>query len=422
MPTLTKASRAICPQSAPPSSPNSETTTCVPRSGSYLRQILPEGWLKAIEDDDREALRSARATLDRSAWWKALADSGLAAPRWPLGSGGLAASKSRAKIVTDELNRIRAPYSTNPVGMDLVGPVILRHGTDSQKTMLYRIASHQDTWCELFSEPGAGSDLAGLSTRAVRDGDEWVIEGQKLWSSLAHESRWGLLLARTDPEAEKHAGITAFIMDMRTAGVEVRPLRLLTGDAHFNEVFFSGARIPDTLRIGEEGRGWEVARTTLGIEHSGGDPGEGIQGGLPGRGVQALVDRYGGSVSGQLRERLLDAWMDDRVGRALSAMLREQRSARAVPGADGSLEKVFHSEHRQRVQELLMDLGQAGATAYRSEDEWAERSEWAFLRTRTRTIAAGTSEIHRNKIAERLLGLPRDDQFRGRPWKDIPRN
>jgi alkylation response protein AidB-like acyl-CoA dehydrogenase len=306
--------------------------------------------------------------------------------------------------------------------MGLVGPVLMRHGSDEQKRLLYRIASHEDMWCELFSEPGAGSDLAGLSTRAVRDGDEWIVDGQKVWSSLAHESRWGLLLARTDPAAEKHAGITGFIMDMHLPGVEIRPLRLLTGDAHFNEVFLSCVRIPEALMIGAEGHGWEVARTTLGFEHSGGDPGEGIQGSLPGRDVMSLVERYGHVAEGEWLERLIDVWIDDRVGGALSAMLREQRATRAMPGADGSLEKVFHSEHRQRVQELLIDLGGAAAVAYPEADDWAERSEWAFLRTRTRTIAAGTSEIHRNKIAERLLGLPRDDAFKGQPWNDIPRN
>jgi alkylation response protein AidB-like acyl-CoA dehydrogenase len=389
---------------------------------TYLHGLLPFDWLRAVERDDREALRAERNALDRSAWWKALASSGLAAPRWPVGSGGLGLSAARAKIVTEELNRVRAPYTTNPVGIGLVGPVLLAHGTEDQKNLLVRIAAHEDMWCELFSEPGAGSDLASLSTRAVRDGEEWIVNGQKVWSSLAHESQWGLLLARTNPNAEKHAGITAFIMDMTKPGVEVRPLRLLTGDAHFNEVFFTDVRISDSLRIGEEGRGWEVARTTLGFEHSGGDPDDGIQGGVPGRSISSLIEKYGHLADGQLRERLVDAWIDEGVGRVLSAMLREQRSTSAVPGADGSLEKVFHSEHRQRVQELLIDLGGAAAVAYPPDDEWAERSEWAFLRTRTRTIAAGTSEIHRNKIAERLLGLPRDDAFKGRPWNDVPKN
>ena len=151
----------------------------------------------------------------------------------------------------------------------------------------------------------------------VRDGDGWIVDGQKVWSSLAHESRWGLLLARTDPDAEKHAGITAFIMDMHGAGLEVRPLRLLTGDTHFNEVFFSGVRVADTLRIGEVGHGWEIARTTLGFEHSGGDPGEGIQGGLPGRDVPSLIERYGPLAVGELGERLLNVWIDDCVGRVL---------------------------------------------------------------------------------------------------------
>lgn len=388
----------------------------------YLPELLPPGWLQAVEAGDRDALRAARVRLDHRRWWKALAASGLAAPQWELGRGGLGLAPTRARVVIQELNRVRAPYSTNPVGIDLVGPVLMRHGTEEQKDLLGRIASHEDIWCELFSEPGAGSDLASLSTRAVREGDDWVINGQKVWSSLAHEARWGLLLARTDPNLEKHAGITAFIMDMTVPGVEVRPLRLLTGDAHFNEVFLTDARIPDSLRVGEEGHGWEIARTTLGFEHSGADPNEGIQGGLPGRDIASLIERYGPAVDSGLRSRLIDSWIDDQLGRALSSMLREKRPQRSVPAADASLEKVFHSEHRQRVQELLIDLGGANAIAYSPDDEWAERSQWAFLRTRTRTIAAGTNEIHRNKIAERLLGLPRDDAFRGAPWKDLPRS
>ncbi len=388
----------------------------------YLPKLLPENWIAAVESGDREGLRAARSELDVSRWWRALAASGLAAPRWEIGSGGLGLSASRARIVFDELSRVRAPVSSNPIGIGMVGPVLTRHGSELQKGLLHKIASHEEIWCQLFSEPGSGSDLAGLSTSATRNGDEWVVNGQKVWSSLAHEARWGLLLARTNPDAEKHAGITAFIVDMTLPGVEVRPLRLLTGDAHFNEVFLSDVRIPDSLRVGEEGGGWQIARTTLGFEHSMGDPTQDVRGGVPGRDLDSIVQHYAPVADPTLRARVVDAWIEGRVGGCLSAMLREMRRQGHVPGADGSLEKIFHSEHRQRVQELLIDLGGDDAVAYRPDDTWADRSEWAFLRTRTRTIAGGTSEIHRNKIAERLLGLPRDDAFKGVPWKDLPRS
>ncbi|HEX4862866.1 MAG TPA: acyl-CoA dehydrogenase family protein, partial [Acidimicrobiales bacterium] len=187
-------------------------------------------------------------------------------------------------------------------------------------------------------------------------------------------------------------------------------------------VFFTDVRIPDALRVGEEGQGWQIARTTLGFEHSMGDPTQDVPGGVPGRDITSIVERYAPIADPTLKARMVDAWIEDRVGGCLSAMLRERRRQGHVPGADGSLEKVFHSEHRQRVQDLLIDLGGDDAVAYRADDTWADRSAWAFLRTRTRTIAGGTNEIHRNKIAERLLGLPRDDSFKGVPWRDLPRS
>lgn len=389
---------------------------------AYLREVLPEDWISAVERGDREGLRAARHRLDTSEWWIAMARSGLAAPQWDLGMGGLGVRGSRARIVAEELARVHAPASSNPIGIGLVGPVLMRHGTDEQKRLVGRIASHEDIWCQLFSEPGSGSDLASLGTRAVRSGVDWVIDGQKVWSSLAHQAHWAILLARTDPDVEKHAGITAFILDMRLPGVEVRPLRLLTGDSHFNEVFLTEVRLADSMRLGEEGRGWEIARTTLAFEHSEGDPGQSVTGSAPGREINAIIERYAPVLDPWLQSRVVDAWIEDRVGRQLSARLRELRRQGAVPGADGSIEKIYHSEHRLRVQELLVDLGGEEATAYSEENRWAERSEWAFLRTRTRTIAGGTSEIHRDKIAERLLGLPRDDLFKGVPWRDIPRS
>ena len=185
------------------------------------------------------------------------------------------------------------PDSPNGIGMDLAGPILLRWGTDQQKErFVRRIITHEDRWCELFSEPGAGSDLASLSTRAIRDGEEWCITGQKVWSSLAHQSDYGLLIGRTDPDVPKHEGITAFIISMKAPGVEVRPLRQMTGDADFNEVFLTDVRVPDEHRVGPVGRGWDVARSVLAQERAAGRGRSAVKGGIPGRSVESVIEHY----------------------------------------------------------------------------------------------------------------------------------
>ena len=225
---------------------------------AWLRDNLPPQWVAAIDDGDDAKLRDARKLVDYSEWCARLGEAGWATPTWPaeLGFRGLSAEQARA--VNEELGRYKVHRSFNIIGLGMGGPTVMHWGNDEQKhRFLMPMAKHEEIWCQLFSEPGAGSDVAGLATRAVRDGDEWVVNGQKVWTTLAHMAKWGMLVARTDPDQPKHKGLSYFIVDMHSSGVEVRPLKQITGDAEFNEVFFTDARIPDSMRLGPEGEaGW----------------------------------------------------------------------------------------------------------------------------------------------------------------------
>jgi alkylation response protein AidB-like acyl-CoA dehydrogenase len=312
----------------------------------------------------------------------------------------------------------------------MAAPTVLEHGRpDLARELLRPLATTEHVWCQLFSEPGAGSDLAGLATSAVPDGDDWVVTGQKVWTSLAHLSRYALLLARTDPDQPKHRGLTYFVLDMHADGVETRPLRQMTGQAEFNEVYLTGARIPDTHRLGEVGAGWRVAMTTLMNERSA------IGGSSSVRGAGAIGDAV--ALWAQrperrtpvLRDRLAALWT-----RAEAQRLTDQRARRAAtsgpPGPEGSIAKLVSAELNQHVYEWCMELlgpeaalygsyAQRGAT--RSED-YRGPVQQRFLRSRANTIEGGTSEVLRNILGERILGLPGDLRAdAGKPWKDVPR-
>jgi alkylation response protein AidB-like acyl-CoA dehydrogenase len=284
-------------------------------------------------------------------------------------------------------------------------------------------------WCQLFSEPGAGSDLAALATRAVADGDSWIVNGQKVWTSNAHSSRWAILLARTDPDLPKHAGITYFVCDMHDPGVEVRPLRQITGEAEFNEVFLTDVRIPDAHRLGLVGGGWKVAQTTLNNERV-------AIGG-------ATVDREGGYIgtiadawrerpelrAPHLHDRLMQLWVEAEVLRITGARLRQQL-ATGHPGPEGSGMKLLYARLNQALSGFEVELLGAEGVAY---DDWTMRRPqgveflqrlpaYRYLRAKGNSIEGGTSEILRNIIAERVLGLPRERNDTGTtPWKDLPR-
>ena len=363
-------------------------------------------------------------------------DAGLAWVHFPVGSGGLDLPPVVQRHVDERLHEAgaAAPRATNFFGLAMVGPTVVTHGDDALKArLLRRIFTGEDRWCQLFSEPGAGSDLAGLATRAVRDGDEWVITGQKVWNTLAHLADRGMLVTRTDPEAPKHKGLTYFALDMHAPGVEVRPLRQITGEAEFNEVYLTEVRVPDADRIGDVGEGWRVAMTTLMNERTS----IGGGGGAPARGSGAIAEAvriWQDEVRSRRaadRDRLTRLWIEAEALRLTNLRASQNRRA-GNPGPEGSIAKLMFAEVNQRIYELCVDLqGSAGMDGF---DYTMRRADAAgltgapgtsrkmFLRSRANSIEGGTSEIQRNILGERVLGLPGDVRVdKDLPWSQVPR-
>jgi alkylation response protein AidB-like acyl-CoA dehydrogenase len=348
-----------------------------------------------------------------------LAEEGYATPSWPVEHGGMGATPEQASIVADELTRFDVPdLYPFMVGVGLVGPTIMVHGTDAQKERwLPKIRSGEEIWCQLFSEPDAGSDLAGLTSRATLDesaGGVWRVTGAKVWSSRAHYSEWGLLLARSDFSVPKHAGLTAFAVRMDAPGVEVRPLRQMNGDTHFNEVFLDEAPIPDEDRIGGVGEGWRVAITTLMYER-------GSIGGRFGISVDQVVDlarRHAGPVPAVSRDRLARAISELEVARfrGLRARAARRQAARsgAPPGPEGSGAKLHMAATLKDLANAALDLhGPEGALAGGRGNEW----KTLFLTGPSLSIRGGTDEIQRNILGERVLGLPPEPRVdKGKPF------
>jgi alkylation response protein AidB-like acyl-CoA dehydrogenase len=404
---------------------DAEAAEFAARVEGFLRENLPEAWVAAIDADDAAALAEVRPTLDVADWFIRQAEAGYMAPAWPTEYGGLGASPSVGGAISRVLSRYKVPRSTNPIGINLAGPAILRWGTDEQKDRLLRpIARHEEIWCQMFSEPGAGSDLAGLATRATRDGDRWLVSGQKVWTSYAHVASFGLLLARTDPSVPKHQGLTAFAMPVRQPGVTVRPLRHLTGDAEFNEVFFDDAPVADGLRLGPVNEGWRVAISVLMNERRA-DSGSGaaLPGTVTGRSVDALIRRHSPVADPVLLQRLAQLFIEDRVMNMTNERAAARRRAGQPPGPEGSATKLFHTEFTQRLHDLASDLEGLAGQAWLPDDRWLANTAWSFLRVRSKTIAGGTSEIQRNILGERQLGLPKDLELdRNVPWDEVRRS
>ncbi|MGA2520164.1 MAG: acyl-CoA dehydrogenase family protein [Acidimicrobiales bacterium] len=387
----------------------------------------------------RQALADLLDTFDPSTapteeFLGARFDAGLAWVSFPRGLGGLGMSPGLQAIVETELRRASAPNESdrNVIGYGMAAPTILAHGTDEQRLRYLRpLFTCEEVWCQLFSEPGAGSDVAGLGMRAVRDGDEWVVNGQKVWTTLAHTARWGLLVARTDPDVPKHRGLTYFIVDMHAPGVDVRPLRQITGDAEFNEVFFTDVRIPDTQRLDAVGAGWRVATTTLMNERVA------IGGGVPARSSGVIHEavriwRDMPRRTSAQRDRLMALWVEAEVARLTNMRARAMRRA-GTPGPEGSVAKLTGAELNKRVYELCVDLLGMEGTLYPTHYEMRrpDRATFSggsdvrhtFLRSRANSIEGGTSEIMRNILGERVLGLPGEPrQDKDLPWAQIPRN
>jgi alkylation response protein AidB-like acyl-CoA dehydrogenase len=373
------------------------------------------------------------AALDRLAFLRARFDAGLAWISFPEGLGGLGAPRALQPVVDGEFAAAGAP-DNQPlrigIGLGMAAPTILRHGTDEQRARFLRpLWTGEEVWCQLFSEPGAGSDLAALATRAVRDGDDWVVTGQKVWTSLAHEARWAILIARSDPAVPKHQGLTYFVCDMTAPGVEVRPLRQLTGEAEFNEVFLTDVRIPDAHRLGAVGEGWQVARTTLMNERvaigGGAAPREA---GMIGVVADEWRSRPELRTPGQ-HDALVRLWVAAEAARLGAQRLREQLAA-GQPGAEGSAAKYAYAKLNAEISGFELEL--LGEEGLRYDDysmrrpsivDWRQRSPgYRYLRAKGNSIEGGTSEILANIIAERVLGLPTEPRTDTTvAWKDLPR-
>ena len=394
------------------------------RVEDWLRANLPPDWVDAVDRDDAVALRRARERLDVADWWERLGDAGWFFSTWPVEYGGHGFDGEQAGVVNNVLRRYKVPRTDNPLGIN-VSQALLRWGTDDQRRRyLPPIAHQREIWVQLFSEPGAGSDLAGLSTRAVGDGEQWVVNGQKVWSSWAHRAHFGLLLARTDPDVPKHRGLSVFLLDVATPGVTVRPLRQMTGEAFFNEVFFDDVVCADQQRLGGLGEGWRMASSLLTYER-----GAGVGGGASapsmhvGRTVDALVRRYAPICDAILRQRLTVAYTRDKIEHWTRMRIEAQRRAGRPPGQEYSILKLFHSETVQALQTLSLDLEGLNGVAHEPDDRWADTTQYGFLRARSQTIAGGTSEIQRNILGERVLGLPREPAVdRDLPWSQVPRS
>ncbi|MDX2709834.1 acyl-CoA dehydrogenase family protein [Streptomyces sp. PA03-6a] len=373
------------------------------------------------------------AATDRLNFLRARFDAGLAWVHYPQGLGGLGAPRTLQGVVDAELTAAGAPDNEPRrigIGLGMAAPTVLRYGTEEQKARFLRpLWTGEEVWCQLFSEPGAGSDLAGLRTRAVRDGDDWVVTGQKVWTSNAHNARWAILIARTDPDVPKHQGITYFVCDMTDPGVEVRPLRQITGEAEFNEVFLTDVRIPDAHRLGEVGDGWRVAQTTLMNERVAiGGTALPREGGMIGT-VTATWRERPELRTPDLHDRLLRLWVDAEVTRLTGERLRQQLAVGA-PGPEGSGMKLAFASLNQRISGLEVELlGEDGLrygewTMSRPEivDFYGRDAGYRYLRAKGNSIEGGTSEILRNIISERVLGLPSEPRTdKDVPWKDLPR-
>ena len=364
-------------------------------------------------------------------------DLGLAWVHFPKGYGGLELAPNHQREIERRLREAGAPSVDHRqfFGLTMAGPTVVTHGSDELRDRMLRpMFTGEEAWCQLFSEPGAGSDLAGLACKAVRDGDEWVITGQKVWNTLAHIADRGMLVARTDPDVPKHKGMTYFGIDMHAPGVEVRPMRQITGEAEFNEVFLTEVRVPDSDRIGDVGEGWRVSMTTLMNERTtiggGGSP--------PQRGSGAIAEAVrlwkeeGVAHSPADKDRLMRLWSEAEALR-LTNMRASQKRKAGNPGPEGSIAKLMFAEVNKKIYELCVDL--LGPAALVDYDYTMIRSEQLgltgppgssrkmFLRSRANSIEGGTSEIQRNILGERVLGLPGEPRVdKELPWIDVPRS
>jgi alkylation response protein AidB-like acyl-CoA dehydrogenase len=338
----------------------------------------------------------------RRAWQRKLHDAGWAGISWPKEYGGRGATLIEQAIFSEEMVRAKAPSPANVLGLVMGGPVVIAHGTEQQKErFLEPILSGEEIWCQGFSEPESGSDLASLKTRAVHDDGGWRVTGQKVWTTFAHEAKWCMLLARSDADAPKHKGLTYFICDMDQHEIEVRPLRQITGEAEFNEIFLEDAYVPDENLVGGEGNGWNVAITTLMHERAGIGAASAIAVRRELDELIAVINERQLADDPVIRQRIAELKIGVEALRLGALRALTQQMKVGIPGPEGSLAKWEWATVNQGLTELAIDV--LGPEAMRPDSEWAYR----FLRSRANSIEGGTTEVMKNIIAERVLGLPR---------------
>ncbi|MHB1582142.1 MAG: acyl-CoA dehydrogenase family protein [Acidimicrobiales bacterium] len=341
------------------------------------------------------------------AWQRTLFDGGWAGITWPKEFGGRGGTPVEALIFSQEQARFDVPGSIFVQGIGMAGPTIMAHGTDWQKERFLRpMLRGDEVWCQLFSEPGAGSDLASLATKALRDGDEYVVNGQKVWTSSAHVSDWGILLARTDPAAPKHKGITYFLVDMTTPGIDVRPLRQATGAAHFNEVFLTDVRIPAANVVGPENEGWRVTVTTLANERV--VIGSTSGGSAPVRRLLELARRTGRSADPRVRQQLADAYTRAEIQKYLGWRVQTAVARGEQPGPESSVLKLALSVQIPRSADLAMALLGPEGMVLDYDDPEASYWQLQFVGQWASRLGGGTEQVQRNIVGERVLGLPRE--------------
>jgi 3-oxochol-4-en-24-oyl-CoA dehydrogenase len=397
-------------------------------------------------DDDPRRTALRRWLADNPApSGRELADAGLVAPHWPR-PWGLEADPVHQLVIDEELRRAGVRRPVNLIGIGWAGPTLLHAGSDEQKQRyLFPLLAGEEVWCQLFSEPGAGSDLASLATRAERDGDEWVVSGQKIWTSLAHHARFGILIARTDPAApigtdsaphtssrpggrnqyRKHTGITYFVCPMDAPGITIRPIVEMTGAHTFNEVFLDEVRLPAANVVGTVGDGWRLAKVTLANERVSLSSGGALWGmGPTGADLVSLVRDRGGSGDPVLRQRVADLHIESEILRLIRMRTVSAAIRGEAPGPEASIRKVLADEHGQRVFGLAKDLAGPGGMLTDEGPLGAAVDLWhhGFLFAPALTVGGGTGEVQRNIIGERVLGLPAEpDAEPGQPWSETRR-
>jgi alkylation response protein AidB-like acyl-CoA dehydrogenase len=373
------------------------------------------------------------ASTDARTFLGAQFDKGLAWVHFPEGCGGLGLNPKLQRTINERVFAAGAPnpVARNPIGHGMCGPTVAVWGSEAQKQRYLRpLFTGEEVWCQLFSEPGSGSDFAGLASKGVKDGDEWIVNGQKVWTTLAHLSRWGLLVVRTDSDAVKHAGLTAFVVDMHAPGVEVRPLYQMTGEAEFNEVYFTDVRIADAEMLGQPGDGWRVSLTTLMNERVS------IGGSIPPKGsgpIRDLVSTWSRLPDERkdpaARDEVVKLWIRAEVLRLTNIRASQSRKM-GDPGPEGSIGKMASADLNKDIYAAVVDLLGAEGMLYGSYERVRPETamsfdlpQKAFLRSRANSIEGGTTEVMKNILGERVLGLPGDVRVdRDVPWSQVPRN